>query len=107
MQGGNCASYFCADAPYPSQQCHAGDSCQRWNEGYFQCVPYPVQDASLRIWDQCGGRGGDCGKYQSCADAPYPGLSCPASASCQRLNEWYQQCRPAGSSFGSCQQVGH
>jgi hypothetical protein len=63
-----------------------------------------VPDASgaatggLDIWAQCGGRGGNCGQY-TCVDGAYPGQTCPAGASCQRLHEWYYQCRP-------CKQVG-
>ncbi len=54
--------------------------------------------ATLNLWDQCGGKGGNCASYQ-CVDGLYPG------SSCQRLHEFYSQCRPAGSSYGTCEQV--
>ena len=96
-------------------QCQAGDSCRRVNEYYYQCTPNSANDSgnvgsgssgvpSLGIWEQCGGKGGNCGSY-TCADGPYP-AQCPSGASCQRLNEWYHQCRPTGSSFAGCKLVG-
>jgi hypothetical protein len=35
---------------------------------------------ALRIWDQCGGKGGNCAVYGAgaCDDKTYPGYSCPA-----------------------------
>ncbi len=91
----------------PRYQCQAGSSCSRINEWYYQCVASVGGDSSSwALWEQCGGRGGNCGgPDKPCADGPYP-RACPSGSSCQRLNEWYHQCRPLGSDFGSCRAVG-
>jgi hypothetical protein len=38
---------------------------------------------ALRIWDQCGGKGGNCAAFGSsaCADTTYAGYSCPTGES--------------------------
>jgi hypothetical protein len=84
---------------------------------YYQCLPGggggPAAGGSgssggagstLRVWDQCGGKGGNCAQY-TCLDGLWPGQSCPAGTSCVRLHEFYSQCRTAGSSYGACEQV--
>jgi hypothetical protein len=79
---------------------------------YFQCLPGSGgwsgsgsgSGSTLNLWDQCGGKGGNCAQY-TCVDAIYPGQSCPAGSSCQRLHEWFSQCRPGGTSYGTCEQV--
>jgi hypothetical protein len=50
---------------------------------YHQCLPGGGSGGSLNVWDQCGGKGGNCAGF-SCVDAPYPGQSCPGGTSCQR-----------------------
>ncbi len=94
----------------------AGASCQRQSQWYHQCLPGSGSGAgwggsgsgsagsTLGLWDQCGGKGGDCARF-TCEDGAYPGQSCPAGSTCQRLHEWFSQCRPAGTSFGTCEQV--
>jgi hypothetical protein len=101
----------CAEARL-SPCTRAGSGCQRQNQWYFQCLPGNGggwvgngMGSTLNLWDQCGGKGGNCAQY-TCADSLYPGQTCPAGSTCQRLHEWYSQCRPAGSSYGTCQQVG-
>ena len=82
-------------------QCAAGHSCRRLNEWYYQCTPDSSQGsgtgdgsptATLAIWQQCGGAGGDCGSYGTCSDSPYPGQICPAGAplclACHAANGW-------------------
>jgi hypothetical protein len=101
--------------PSRSYGCPSGTYCSRINQWYRQCVPGSGTGAApggggsgggtLNMWDQCGGKGGNCASYQ-CVDAIYPGQACPAGSSCQRLHEGYSQCRPAGSSYGTCEQVG-
>jgi hypothetical protein len=77
---------------------------------YFQCLPGSGgwsgsgSGSTLNLWDQCGGKGGNCAQF-TCIDGLYPGQSCPAGSSCQRLHEWYSQCRPGGTSYGTCEQV--
>jgi beta-glucanase (GH16 family) len=47
----------------------------------------------LQWGEQCGGRGGACGKYGGqCADSPFSGFTCPPKAFCSRRNEWHWQC---------------
>ena len=43
---------------------------------------------SLKLWDQCGGRGGICYSLDICADEAYDGFQCPAGSGCTRHNEW-------------------
>ena len=111
--GGNCAGYQCLDGAYPNYACPAGTSCQRQNQWYSQCLPGSGGSwsgsgsgsaSTLNLWDQCGGKGGNCASY-TCVDGAYPGQSCPAGSTCQRLHEWYSQCRPGGTSYGTCDQV--
>ena len=45
----------------------------------------------LNKWQQCGGTGGDCGKF-SCQDGPYPSASCPSGTTCQKQSQWFYQC---------------
>jgi hypothetical protein len=76
---------------------------------YHQCLPGSGSGSgtaagALALWAQCGGKGGDCSRY-TCLDGIYPGQSCPSGSNCYKLSEWYSQCRPTGSSFGSCEQV--
>ncbi len=52
--------------------------------------------SSLKVWDQCGGKGGSCTGEQ-CADQAYPGATCPTGATCTRHNEWYYQCLMSSS----------
>ncbi len=61
----------------------AGTSCQRQNQWYHQCLPGGGSGATLNVWDQCGGKGGNCNGY-TCVDGPFPGQSCPSGTSCQR-----------------------
>jgi hypothetical protein len=59
---------------------------------YFQCLPGSGgwsssgsgSGSTLNLWDQCGGKGGNCNSY-TCVDSLYPGQSCPAGSNCQRL----------------------
>jgi hypothetical protein len=82
------------------------------NPQYFQCLPGSggwsgtgsASGSTLNLWDQCGGKGGNCAQY-TCIDGLYPGQSCPPGSTCQRLHEFYSQCRPGGSSYGTCEQV--
>jgi hypothetical protein len=74
------------------------------DEWYYQCLPAGQGFGTLDVWDQCGGKGGNCAQY-ACVDGLYPGQSCPSGSTCQRLHEWYSQCRPGGSSYGTCEQV--
>ena len=121
-QGGNCNSYQCVDGAFANYACPSGASCQRQNQWYHQCLPGSNggnggnggsggsggnggPSTTLNIWEQCGGKGGNCNTF-ACIDSLYPGQSCAAGTSCQRLSEWYSQCRPSGSSYGSCEQVG-
>jgi hypothetical protein len=80
-------------------------TCILADEWYQQCLPAGQNFGTLNLWDQCGGKGGSCSQF-TCADGLYPGQSCPPGATCQRLHEWYSQCRPGGSSYGTCEQVG-
>jgi hypothetical protein len=56
----------------------------------------------LSLWDQCGGKGGNCQAHQACADAVFPSTSCPSGSTCQRLDEWYHQCREPSSTPSAC-----
>jgi hypothetical protein len=130
--GGNCQSYQCLDGAYPNYACPDGNSCQRQNQWYHQCLPGSGgsggggggswsgggggsswsggggggggSGSTLNLWDQCGGKGGNCGSF-TCVDGVFPGQSCPAGSTCQRLHEWFSQCRPGGTSYGTCDQV--
>jgi hypothetical protein len=84
--GGNCAGYQCLDGWYPNYACPSGTSCQRQNQWYYQCLPGGSGGATLNVWDQCGGKGGNCAGF-ACVDGPYPGQSCPSGTSCQRKRE--------------------
>jgi hypothetical protein len=111
------------DAPDPAYCCGSGSTCSFVNEWYWQCVPTSggadnsnhrssasasstvsvSSNDSLGLWDQCGGMGGSCEAF-GCVDAPFAGASCPASAGCVRLSEWWYQCQPdqhhqGGSSY--------
>jgi hypothetical protein len=103
-----CLARLCPRCLPPRYQCPAGSSCSRINEWYYQteCVASGGGDSSSwALWEQCGGMGGNCGgPDRPCSDEPYP-RACPSGSSCQRLNEWYHQCRPLGSGFASCRAV--
>jgi hypothetical protein len=87
---------------------------------YYQCLPGNASSpgggnlnyggtpgviaGTLGLWAQCGGKGGNCASFE-CADAIYPNQTCAAGTSCQRMDEWYSQCRPAGTMWGTCTQV--
>jgi hypothetical protein len=107
-EGGSCKQAgACVDGPYPGKACPAGASCQKQSNWYYQCLPTssaaggPTASTpavgDLKLWDQCGGEGGNCKQAGACVDGPYPGKACPAGASCQKQNNWYYQCLPAGS----------
>jgi hypothetical protein len=42
--------------------------------------------STLQLWQQCGGRGGECASNGACADAPFL-AACPAGSTCQRQSE--------------------
>ncbi len=42
---------------------------------------------------QCGGNQGNCALYAACADAPYPGYTCPVGLACIRQLPDFWQCR--------------
>ncbi len=103
-EGGTCkqaGAGACVDGPYPEKACPAGSACEKQSNFYYQCLPtssaFPTAGGALRLYDQCGGEGGSCKQAGACVDAPYPGKACPAGASCQKQNNWYYQCLPAGS----------
>jgi hypothetical protein len=54
----------------------AGTTCQRQNEWYWQCLDggsaAPSSGKMLAMFDQCGGKGGNCAQY-ACVDGQYPG----------------------------------
>ncbi len=52
---------------------------------------------TIGLWKQCGGKGGDCAKYNACVDAPWPMTTCGPGAMAVRHNEWHWQCEPVGS----------
>jgi hypothetical protein len=52
-------------------------------------------NSSLPAYGQCGGAGGECAKYGTCADMAFPGFRCTTGWSCQRQHRWYYQCLPA------------
>jgi hypothetical protein len=110
----------------PAFCCASGTTCTYLDDYYWQCLPPAAGGGGggstgdtggssggggsstgsggggLKIWDQCGGMGGNCNSY-GCVDGPYSGASCPAGAVCQRSSSWYYQCLP---STGSQQQGG-
>ena len=53
--------------------------------------------STIDLWQQCGGKGGDCAKYNACEDAPWPMTTCGPGAMAVRHNEWHWQCEPVGS----------
>ena len=63
----------------------------------FPSAGIAAATAQLALWDQCGGMGGNCKEAGACVDGPYPSKACSTNASCQRQDEWYWQCLPAGS----------
>jgi hypothetical protein len=69
----------------------AGTSCQRQNQWYYQCLPGGGSSGTLKVWEQCGGKGGNCNSY-GCVDAPFPRQSCPGGTSCQRKGECDSLC---------------
>jgi hypothetical protein len=102
-KGGECARLgpsACLDQLFAGQACPAGTACQRHSDWYHQCMPQASAGSSLSVWDQCGGKGGNCGGF-SCADQQYPGYSCPSGSSCVRQSEWYRQCMPGSTSGAS------
>ncbi len=50
--------------------------------------------AQLKLWDQCGGEGGNCKDVGTCINGPFPGKDCPAGSSCLKQSNWYYQCLP-------------
>jgi hypothetical protein len=72
----------------------------------YSAVPQPphcslaaaaaTASAQLRLWDQCGGEGGNCASF-ACVDGLYPGQSCPSGSSCLKQSNWYYQCLPTDS----------
>lgn len=52
---------------------------------------------TIGLWQQCGGKGGDCAKGGACVDAPWPMTTCGPGAVAVRHNEWHWQCEPVGS----------
>lgn len=62
----------------------------------------------LPLWRQCGGKGGFCSLFGSCADAPFAGRRCESGLECVRQSEWYRQvgakweCVRALDSLGVC-----
>lgn len=51
-------------------------------------------NSTLPAYGQCGGAGGECAKYGTCADMAFPGFKCTTGWSCQRQHRWYYQCLP-------------
>jgi hypothetical protein len=103
-EGGNCKQAgACADAPFPGKACPAGASCQKQNNWYYQCLPAtaataatasPASAGNPKLYDQCGGEGGNCKQAGACVNGPFPGKACPAGASCLKQSNWYFQCLP-------------
>jgi hypothetical protein len=97
--GGDCGSYgACADAPYSGRACPSGREV------------FPGCWADAVLYD--GIAGGIAAAVRRCcclataaAHQPHPRpRHLPhAGTSCERLNQAYHQCRPAG--FGACRQV--
>ena len=48
----------------------------------------------LKLWDQCGGEGGNCKTAGTCLNGPFPGKTCPSGSSCLKQSNWYFQCLP-------------
>jgi hypothetical protein len=69
-----------------TQRTHAGTSCQHQNQWYYQCLPGGGSGSTLNVWEQCGGKGGNCAAY-TCVDGQYPGQTCPSGTACQRKRE--------------------
>lgn len=96
--GGVCSRYSaCADAAFAGYTCDGGQSCQRQQMYFWQCLPpvsaangttttttTPPPSVSLLPFAQCGGNGGMCAVYSACADAAFPIYHCPSGWSCQR-----------------------
>jgi hypothetical protein len=61
-----------------------------------RCAGAAVARAQLKLWDQCGGQGGNCKEAGAgaCVDGPIPGQSCPSGSSCLKQSNWYYQCLP-------------
>jgi hypothetical protein len=89
-QGGNCKQVgACVDGPYSNKTCPSGTSCLKQSNWYYQCLPtdgYTCIPANRNVlggqqggkmWDQCGGQGGNCGSY-ICQDAPFANFGCPS-----------------------------
>jgi hypothetical protein len=51
------------------------------------------QKTTLKLWDQCGGKGGNCASF-TCADGLFPNHTCPTNSSCLKQSQWYYQCLP-------------
>ena len=41
---------------------------------------------SIAMWDQCGGKGADCRKYE-CVDSAYKNTTCAPGSYCRRQDE--------------------
>jgi hypothetical protein len=108
-KGGNCntGNFTCIDGPFPNYTCPGNSSCLKQSQWYYQCLPTegytciptagnytpgaPITPGkpqfTFRLWDQCGGMGGNCANFQ-CTDAAYINYGCPENSSCQRQNQW-------------------
>ncbi len=100
-KGGDCAKHnACVDAPWRMTTCGPGAVAVRHNEWHWQCEPVGSQPAvaaatrQLGWGEQCGGKGGDCGKKGQCVDGVWQGVKCPQFSACVRRNEWHWQCDP-------------
>jgi hypothetical protein len=56
-----------------------------------------AQAQQLKLWDQCGGQGGNCKEAAICMDGPFPGKACPSGFTCLKQSNWYYQCLPTES----------
>jgi hypothetical protein len=54
---------------------------------------------SLKVYDQCGGSGGNCRNY-TCANDVFPSARCPNNTACLRQNSFYWQCLPCARCAG-------
>ncbi len=68
-----------------------------------QPVAQPAQGGGRQVgmYQQCGGKGGSCATDGQCDDKAWQGSSCPAGASCNRVNEWHWQCEGGGGGGGA------
>jgi hypothetical protein len=100
-----CMHHTRQPAPHlPTQAAHTGLYLHCFAATAAAAAPAVTQ---AQAYSQCGGTSGPCGS--ACRDAAWPHVSCPATAGCARLDQFYWQCQPgappvataAASSSGS------